>query len=229
MAEIIPAIIPKSFQDLEEKMKSVSGLCDFIHIDITDGKFGGVQSWPYVGDKGEFKSILKQERGMPFWDEFDYEIHLMIENPISALREWIEAGATRIILHCEALDYDNDIQLLDQIKTEGLVQIGIAINAETPNDDLKPYFQVADFIQVMTIPSVGLQGASFDPRGIDKVQWIKKNYREMVVSVDGAMRPETAEIALGADVDRIVTGSFIFASENPREALEEMREIASSF
>lgn len=223
--EIIPAIIPKSFRHLEEKLEMVKGLVSSFHIDITDGKMGGDESWPFRGDKGEFNSIKNQELGMPFWEDFDFEVHLMTRDPLSFAREWIEIGATRLIFHVETMNYDEDIQFLDQLKTEGLVEIGIAINADTEIDDLKPFLEVADFIQVMTIREIGHQGAPFDSRGIDNIIWIKENLPNMTVSVDGAMQPETIEIALNAGADRIIVGSFIFSSVNPRDTLEELKAL----
>lgn len=225
MAEIIPAIIPKSFKDLEEKLTFIKEAVSYVHIDIVDGTLGGEKSWPIVGDAGEFLKIKKQERGMPFWEDFDFEIHLMTSEPFSLAQEFIEAGVSRIIFQLETLNYENDILFLDQIKTSGVAEIGICINAEGDLDNLRPYFQVADFIQVMTIPKIGYQGAGFDQRGLENLKWIKENYSNMPVSVDGAMRPETAEIALNFGADRIVVGSFIFNSINPREAIEEMKSL----
>lgn len=223
--QIIPAIIPKSFRDLEEKLESVKGLANFVHIDVIDGKLQGKMSWPFEGDHGEFVSIKKQEMGMPGWEDFDFEVHLMTEEPLSYVREWIEVGASRIIIHIENLDYQNDIQALDQLKTEGLVEIGIAINADTEVDRLIPFFQVADFIQAMSISKIGAQGLEFDPRGIETIKWVKQKHPNMPVAVDGSMNPETIPLALEAGAERIVVGSYIFKNTNPRAALEELQSL----
>lgn len=224
--ELIPAFIPKSFQDLEEKMQTVKGLVPRVHIDITDGEWGvGEESWPFTGDRGQFRDIKNQELGFPLWDELEFEVHLMTKEPLSHVRDFIDAGATRIIIHVEALNYEEDIQFLDQLKTEGLVEIGIALNADTSPEEIKPYFQIADFIQVMTISDVGLQGAEFDPQGIDHIQWVKQNYKDMIVSVDGAMNEDTIPVAYDAGADRVVVGSAIFKKVNPREAIEELKSL----
>lgn len=223
--QIIPAIIPKSFQELEEKLEIIKGLVSFVHVDITDGKFGHDKSWPIEADKGEFAEILSQKRGLPFWEEMDYEIHLMTEDPISYAKEWVVAGASRIIFHVERLNYENDIQFLDQIKTEGLVEIGIAIDADTSVDTLHNYFEVADFIHVMTIPSIGAQGIAFDERGLEHIKWIKQNHPHLPVSADGSMNPETIPLAIEAGAERFVVGSYIFSNTNPRAAIEELQSL----
>ncbi len=225
MAEIIPAIIPENFRDLEEKLTFVKGAAQSVHIDVTDGTLGGKVSWPLVGDTGEFKKMKEQERGMPFWEDFDFEFHLMTSEPLSHARDYIDAGATRIIFQVESLDYENDIQFLDQLKTSGVVEIGISIKADTEATELAPFFQIADFIQVMTIDRIGAQGAKFDQRGLEHLQWVKENYHHIPISVDGSMNLETAEAALNLGADRIVAGSFIFGAVNPREALEELKNL----
>ncbi len=223
--EIIPAIIPKSFKDLEEKLSMVKGMVSTVHIDVTDGNMGGVESWPYEGDNGEFLAIKKQERGFPFWEDLDFEVHLMTEDPTSLINEWIEAGATRIIFHIERLDYKRDIQFLDQLKTSGLVEIGLAIKAETEADSLTPFLEIADFVQVMTISHIGEQGAPFDNRGIENLKWIKQNIPNMIVSVDGSINPDTIEIVRDAGADRAVVGSYIFSNQNPHDAISELNSL----
>jgi len=39
MAEIIPAVIPKSFHELEEKVKLVDACVETVQIDVMDGIF----------------------------------------------------------------------------------------------------------------------------------------------------------------------------------------------
>jgi ribulose-phosphate 3-epimerase len=222
---IIPAIIPKSCKDLEEKLEVVKGLVSSVHIDITDGKYAGVASWPIEHDRGEFLKIRNQEMGMPHWEDFDFEVHLMTVDPTSYVNEWIEAGATRIVLHVESLNYKDDIQFLDKIKTEGLVEIGIAVNADIDINDLTLFLEVADFVHIMTIPEVGFQGATFDQRGVENIKWVKQNHPNMIVSVDGAMNPDTIEIVRDAGADRVIVGSYIFKNPNPREAVAELQSL----
>lgn len=223
--QIIPAIIPKSFKELEEKLETINGVASFVHIDVIDGKFVGKPSWPFVGDRGEFLAIKKQERGFPFWEEMDFEVHLMVEDPLSFVREWIDAGATKIIMHVETLDYKNDILALEQLKAEGVVELGFAINADTEIDKLEPFFGVADFVQVMTISKIGVQGIAFDERGLEHIKWTKQNHPNIPISVDGGMNPETIPLAVDLGAERIVVGSYIFANTNPRQAIEELQSL----
>ena len=49
MSIIVPAILPTSFEDLEEKLAQLHGLVDSVQIDSVDGHFATPASWPYIG------------------------------------------------------------------------------------------------------------------------------------------------------------------------------------
>ena len=225
MFEIIPAILPKNFKDLEEKLEMVKDTVSCVQIDVLDGKFVAKASWPYEKVDNNFKAIIEEQRGMPFWEDFDFEIDMMVSDPLSLVSDWIKAGASRVVFHVDSLDYDRDALLLDQLKTEGLVQIGFAIGPDDEADILNNYFQFADFIQVMGISNIGSQGNPFDRGCIDQIVWIKKNVPHMIVSVDGGMNPDTIPLVLDAGADRIIVGSFIFKNVNPREAIEDLKSL----
>ena len=47
--EIIPAIIAKSFEELETKMSAVAGLVPSVQVDVLDGSLvPGIRAWPYL-------------------------------------------------------------------------------------------------------------------------------------------------------------------------------------
>ncbi|KKW10400.1 MAG: hypothetical protein UY50_C0035G0012, partial [Parcubacteria group bacterium GW2011_GWA2_49_9] len=75
---IVPAIIPKDFSDIAEKLELVKGTAHSVQIDIADGKFAPNKTWPYIGDHGEMTGILREEEGLPFWKDFDFEFDLMV-------------------------------------------------------------------------------------------------------------------------------------------------------
>lgn len=48
MTEIVPAILPRNFSELREKLSRVAGLVDTVQIDVCDGRFVPSKSWPYA-------------------------------------------------------------------------------------------------------------------------------------------------------------------------------------
>jgi ribulose-phosphate 3-epimerase len=132
---------------------------------------------------------------------------------------------SRIIFHAESLDLADDKLLLDKMKSEGLVEIGIAVRSSTDEEMIKELLEFADFYQVMTCDPIGVQGSPFDQRALEKIRLIKEWNPNMPVAVDGAMNPETIELAANAGADRFAVGSYILKSEHPRGALEEVQNL----
>ncbi len=222
----IPAILPYSYSELEEKLALLKGATDFVQIDITDGKFAGRASWPVNKPDENFEAIVNQEKGMPFWEDFDFEIDLMCQNPFSLANDFISAGVSKIIFHADTLSLSEDALLLDQLKTEGVVEIGIACTADTDEEHLKDFLKYADFVQVMGIQKIGFQGEPFYGKCLERISWIRQELPHIEISVDGAMTPETAELVKNAGATKIVSGSFILESVNPIEAIKELEDLA---
>ena len=220
MLEIIPAILPKSFEDLKSHLERIVGLTSSVQVDIIDGKYVGKPTWPFVGDNGQFKAMRREELGFPFWEEFDFEIDLMCEDPFSQVKDRISAGAQRIVMHVETLDFDNDRLALEQLRSEGLIEIGLAISLDTENERLDELIPYADFVQVMGIDSVGFQNKPFEKECIDKIRFFRERYPELSIAVDGGMNPDTAKLVIDAGANKIITGSYVFESIDPKEAID---------
>ena len=215
--EIIPAILPKDFQEVETKISLVKDFVNTVQIDICDGQFTPQASWPYKKKDDSFEAILKEEIGMPFWQNLDFEFDLMVNKPEEIVEDWIVAGAKRIVLHT---DFEKAINILN-----GRVELGLAIEIDALLETVLPYADKVQFIQCMGIDNVGFQGQHFDAKVIDKIKEIKKTLPNMIVSVDGGVSLENAENLILAGATRLVVGSAIFNSDNFIETLEKFKRI----
>lgn len=231
MCEIIPAIIPKDFYDLQEKMSLVRRLVPIIQIDILDGKLTPDPSWPYNGkNENDFQDIVREKKGFPHWEGMDFEADLMVSDPFKIWQDWFNAGAKRIIFHIESKT--NWPLLIEEFKKHSVgkdlpfyTELGFAINIDTPNEALAPFAASADFIQCMGIEHIGFQGEPFDERVIEKIKQIKNLYPEIPISVDGGVSLDSAEDLVAAGADRLVAGSAIFESENIKETIGEFQNL----
>jgi ribulose-phosphate 3-epimerase len=223
--EIIPAILPKNFREIEEKVSMIVGISNIVQIDICDGKFVPTITWPYwkseVKVEENFDAILKEERGMPEWEKVDYEFDLMINNPtMEDLNKWITVGAKKVIFHLES---STD---LSPVLTD-LVEVGIAININSDIEKLRPYIDKIQFIQIMGIRKAGFQGQKFEIATIDKIKEVKKMFPGMKVQVDGGVSLDNAHILKEAGVDSVVVGSALFgdadSSEDIFDSIEKFR------
>lgn len=218
MVEIIPAILPKSFSDLQEKMALVAGLTKHVQVDVCDGVFVQNKTWPYTKKSDpDFAKILKEEGGFPYWEEVDFEVDLMVVPTEDTVRDWITAGAKRIIIHLESGEDQAD--LFKKIRTslpdkESLLhtELGVAIDIDTPNKKLSPFLPYVDFVQFMGIAKIGVQGEPFDDRVLDKISRLRLENPNVTISVDGGVNTESAPKLLDAGVNRLVIGSAIFES-----------------
>lgn len=220
--EIIPAILPKNFTEIEEKVDLIKDITDFVQIDICDGKFVKSTTWPYLKSDEDFEKILHEEKGMPAWEDVNYEFDLMIDNPNEDdARKWLSAGAERIVLHIESSkDLNPVISIL-----AGLVEIGIAIDLKTDIKELNKYENKIQFIQCMGIRKVGFQGQKFDPDTIEKVKLLKQTYPNLKIQIDGGVSLENASLLKIAGADRLIVGSALFESEDIVHSYEELKKI----
>lgn len=224
--EIIPAILPKNFNEIVEKVELIKNVADIVQIDICDGKFVPSVTWPYWKSYEKpdenFEAILHEERGMPAWEKIDYEFDLMIENPSTDdARKWLSAGAKSIVLHFESSkDLSPVINIL-----HGLVEMGIAIDSKTNIQEIKKYSDKMDFIQIMGIRKAGFQGQKFESNTLDKIKEVKKIFPNLKIQIDGGITLENAPLLKHNGVDRLIIGSALFESENIIHSLEQFKRI----
>lgn len=221
MTEVIPAIIVKNYKQLEDRIIQVKDYCSFVQVDITDGKFTHNLTWPYVGDNGEYVQLATEEIGLPFWEEVDYEFHLMIEKPEETVGDWIKIGASRIIVQIESTEKMQEI--IDQCKAAS-VEVGIALKPSTDSERLAPFIEQIDCIQCMGNNELGRHGAPLDQDVLKKIKTLRETYPDMRIAIDIGVHTDTASSLIDAGVDTLVAGSAIFDTENIAEAIEDLRQ-----
>lgn len=217
---IIPAILPKSYDELEQKVGFVRDHAKMVQIDIADGKFVPNETWPYVGDNGEATKINSGARKLPDPRNVAYQIDLMIENPTETIDFWLKSGAFQLIFHVETLDGSDEF--LRKLRSQGIFTTGIAISNDTDLKELDPYIDLVNYVQVMGIKNVGFQGQEFDERVIDRIMYLKRNYPHLTIAVDGSVNEETAKRLKQAGADNLVSGSYILESGDARRAIRTL-------
>jgi len=229
MAEIIPAILSDSFKELEDKLSILSGHTALAHIDVSDATLTPRANWPYAGGSGEWEAIQKEERGFPYWEEMNFEAHLMVKSPEAIYQDWIRAGAERIVVQYEAFDTDEECSSFllkyaehfegqDHLK----VEVGLAVGLDTPISKVLDHVLECDFIHLMSIRELGAQGNEFEEGVFEKIAELRSSYPETIISIDGGVNLENAERLIEAGADRLVVGSYIWKAEQPLDALEDL-------
>lgn len=220
--EIIPAILPQDFAELEDKVGLIKGATKTVQVDICDGHFVPDFTWPYKKKDNTFEQMIREDVGLPAWESLDYEFDLMVDHPEKVVDDWVAIGATRAIIHIEAKG--NVTEAVD--KLAGRIDVGLAINIDTPIDSLKPFADKIQFIQLMGIDNVGFQHQAFDAKVIERVKAVREAFPDLPISVDGGVSLDNAGRLIDAGADRLVIGSAIFAAENPLSAIAEFQGLA---
>ena len=240
MTEIIPAILPEDIDDLREKLSLISGIIPLAQIDVCDGRFAPTKTWPYKKGVDEtFLRIVGQEEGFPFWGSVDFEADLMVKHPENIVDDWISAGAKRVIIHIESTP--DPLSLFQKIKLEyGAsdessygVETGVALNIETPNEEVYELLSevddegepAIDSVQFMGIENIGYQGEPFDERVFEKIRELRERFPDIIISVDGGVSLENASELIEAGANRLVSGSAIFESGDIAGTVEVFQNI----
>ncbi len=224
---IIPTCIPQSGSDVVDKIQQVSRFSDTLHIDINDGIFAVPASWPYVG-QGRIGD-LTEGIDIPV-DNFLMQIHLMVSEPREIGEFFIRYGASCIILHVEAYAGDGDVirSVIDAWRAAGVREIGLAILLDTPIGNLDSLLPFCDFVLMMSISTIGSQGASFEPRIYDRIHELHSRLPDLPIAVDGGVSLSNIANLVQAGAKRFSVGSAIMHATDPAIAYAQLKAAAEN-
>lgn len=200
MVQIIPAILDKTPEDFQKHIEQLKHSASFqegwVHIDFADNEF--VQNQTVGVD-----TVVKNDINL------NKEAHLMVAHPLQWIDKLKEAGFKRIIFHYESKD--DTLECINRIKELGM-EVGIALNIDTPIEKLESFKDKLDLVLVMAIVP-GFQGQPFLPETLDKIKSLKEKNWPIRISVDGAVRDTNAKQIIEAGVDQLTVGSYLLEGD----------------
>ena len=187
------------------------------HVDVMDGCFTPMMTVGPAFVKALKTPLLK-------------DVHLMIQDPLEKVDEYVAAGADVITVHVESGTHIHRVfQKLGQMSNandpaRGLVR-GVALNPGTPLAVLKPLIDEVELIMLLGI-NPGWGGQSFIPSTFARIGKVKgmvaEAEKDILVCVDGGVTRDNITDLATAGVDIVVTGSAVFDGKNPVENAEFM-------
>jgi ribulose-phosphate 3-epimerase len=232
--EIIPAILPKNYEDMKNKISLVRGIVPLVQIDLCDGDFVKSTTWPFsTGGASDynFQNIMNEVEGMPFWEDIDFELDLMVSDAVANFDIYTKLSPKRIVFHIEAEEIKRDIGEFKNF-IEGIdpyirdsIEMGVAINPTTDLEEIFPLVNSVDFVQCMGIENIGFQGQDQDLRVLLHIKTLKEKYPDLIISVDGAVNLENAPALLSAGATRLVIGSAIFNTNDIIDTIESFTRL----
>lgn len=195
MYNIIPGILEKDFAEIEKKIELVRGFAKTIHVDIIDGKFASNITF------------LDPKPFAKYTNDFLFEVHLMVEEPINYLDSFAAAGFKRFLGHVEKMSSQEDFVA----KGEFLGEVGLALDANTPLESLVADYQDLDCVLIMSIKA-GFSAQEFMPETLEKVKKIREK-SQLPIEIDGGINDATIIQALNCGANRFISTSFLFSGD----------------
>ena len=224
MIEIIPAIMPKDLQDLEDKACLVYKNVKTIQLDLMDGEYVEAKTWPFFPKHKEDVEGILNGKALPFAESVDYELDLMVLSPERDLKKYIAMRPKRIIFHARSIEnHLSFLELLNSFDLKDEMDFGVAVGANENLDYAEDLIKAMGFVQIMGIDNIGHQGESFNENVFAQIESLKEKYPGVIISIDGGVNLENAKRLKEAGVDRLVSGLTIFNSENIDEVINVLR------
>ncbi len=214
--EIIPAVLPTSWKNLEANLTLLRDVTRHAQIDIVDGHFAHGKTWPYK-DGAQFAKIIEQEHGLPLWEELDFEFDLMVEDPLAVMMDYVHAGASRLVVHARSKTAAAAAQHLIELNEESgsfSVQVGVALEALGSPDELLTFEEQYDFVQVMGAEHIGKQGEPLSQKAVFLIERLRRRYPLLPIQIDGGVRLDNVKQLVAAGATRLIVGSAIFATDD---------------
>ncbi|HSD04607.1 MAG TPA: ribulose-phosphate 3-epimerase [Nitrosopumilaceae archaeon] len=214
---ISPSIIAGDMTNLENEVKRAThGRADFIHLDVMDGQF--VQNTTFDHNKiKELRSITS----IPF------DAHLMINEPVKHVRNYVEAGSDIITVHAEVCNESSFGEIHDVLRAND-VSVGLAINPDTELPSWAEKF-IPDLDQLIVMSVVpGKSGQKYIELTHEKVQRLSKVLAEKqfsgFIEADGGVDLSNVGQCFLDGARVFVGGSAIIGQKDVRATITEFRK-----
>ncbi len=213
---IAPSIIAGRQENYEEKIKNAErGGADIIHLDIMDGKF--------VPNTTFFSDTIKQLRHIT---TLPFDAHLMIENPLDHIQDYVDARCDVITVHAEMCNESQFLQIVDKLLSNG-ISPGIALNPSTDIPSwLYSHLHNLDVILIMSV-NPGFAGQKFIPGILLKIHDINQKVRKHgfrgYIEADGGIDAAIVQKVYEAGGRIFVAGNAVYGSGDIHGAIIQLR------
>lgn len=210
---IAPSVLSADLVRLAEQVAAVEEAgADWIHVDVMDGRFV-----PNLTFGAGLIEALNRITKLPL------DVHLMVVEPERYIAPFAEAGADVFTFHPEAT-----VHVQRQLATarERGMQAGLALNPASPLSLVEDVLDDLDLLLIMSV-NPGFGGQVYLPSTTEKIrrarQMLEVRGSRAALEVDGGITPDTVGAACAAGADTLVAGSAIFFTDDPGQAVRELR------
>lgn len=236
---ILPSLLACNFANLERDIRELEKAgVQGLHLDVMDGHF--------VPNLSIGVPVVEAVRRVT---DLVLDVHLMLSDPEFYFEPFRKAGADGITFHIEAIaDQEDpghnyartgcqpedlaDVKFLFETHVHSALEkvhrLGAAagLSLIPPSDVtlLKPFLSECENALVMSVMP-GFGGQKFDPRGKEKLAWLRENGpAEMLRSVDGGVNETTVMDCKLSGGTGLVMGTAIFRGNQIQERFQMLNK-----
>ncbi len=223
--KIIPAILVKKYEDLENRALQISTFTKKAQIDICDGQYAKSKTWPfYKQEKSDFinESNKNEDLFLPSWELVDFAADIMCEDSSELAEILCRYGFVENIFHFRSLQNEaeaknislkdliqNIVNICEKYEVKFCLALDINTDINIFKNILNDFKNSIFYIQIMGIDKIGYQGQKFEEKVLDIISDFKSEFPDVNICVDGGVGFETAAACADAGADMLVVGSAL--------------------
>jgi ribulose-phosphate 3-epimerase len=171
---------------------------------------------------------------------------MMVSKPQQWIADMADAGVDQYTFHVEPVM--DEIPLVCRKIREAGMKVGLALKPGTDVSVIAEYVEMADMILVMTVEP-GFGGQKFMSDMMTKVEWLRQNYPDLDIEVDGGVGPSTIDLCAKvgfffnlfelidnsrvrsfsqAGANMIVSGTAVIKADNQKDVILSMRNAVNN-